>query len=360
MFMEPVTHLLTGAVLARTGFNRRAAYATLAMAIAAELPDLDMVRIWIGPEAGPLTNFEHHRGITHTLVAAPLEALLLTGIFYLGHRLVKRKQTPTKTLAPANWPLLYGGMLLALLSHLLLDWTNNYGLRPFFPFDPHWYAGSFVFIFEPILFLLLLAPLILPSLFALVNSEVGSRKRDFPSPNWAWLALSLIAVLYLYRYNEHTRALALASQTAPAGATRFFASPYLVTPWKWAVITDTPDAYHLSTIDTRTGETDPPRPSDTVYKLSPDLPLLAAKRSTLGRAYLDWSSFPILTEQTDNSDPHHPLAAVTFSDARYLYNVVPTATSNGSVSLSGTVLLDMQAPEGQRVVQTTFGGKPQN
>ena len=34
--MEPVTHFLTGACLARTGFNRRTAYATLAMTLAAE------------------------------------------------------------------------------------------------------------------------------------------------------------------------------------------------------------------------------------------------------------------------------------------------------------------------------------
>ena len=33
--MEPVTHFLTGAVLARAGFNRRTAYATLAMTLAA-------------------------------------------------------------------------------------------------------------------------------------------------------------------------------------------------------------------------------------------------------------------------------------------------------------------------------------
>ena len=33
--MEPVTHFLTGACLGRTGFNRRTAYATLAMTLAA-------------------------------------------------------------------------------------------------------------------------------------------------------------------------------------------------------------------------------------------------------------------------------------------------------------------------------------
>ena len=55
-----------------------------------------------------------------------------------------------------HWGWLYLTALLAALSHLLLDWTNNYGLRPFFPFNPRWYAGSFVFIAEPVLWALLL------------------------------------------------------------------------------------------------------------------------------------------------------------------------------------------------------------
>ena len=56
--MEPVTHILTGAVLARAGLNRKAAYMTVAMAIAAEFPDIDTV--WSA--LGPVTGFEHHRG----------------------------------------------------------------------------------------------------------------------------------------------------------------------------------------------------------------------------------------------------------------------------------------------------------
>ena len=67
--MEPVTHLMTGACLARAGFNRKAAYATVAMTLAAELPDLDTLWSFDGPIAG----FQHHRGITHTLVGVPFE-----------------------------------------------------------------------------------------------------------------------------------------------------------------------------------------------------------------------------------------------------------------------------------------------
>ncbi|MDP9038654.1 MAG: metal-dependent hydrolase, partial [Acidobacteriota bacterium] len=79
--MEPVTHLLTGACLARAGFNRRAAYATLAMTLAAEMPDLDV--LW--GVRGPVAAFEHHRGITHTLLGLPFEAAVLVGAVWGAH-----------------------------------------------------------------------------------------------------------------------------------------------------------------------------------------------------------------------------------------------------------------------------------
>src|SRR5271163_1662085 len=84
--MEPVTHFLTGACLARAGFNRRTAYATLAMTLAAEAPDLDV--FW--GIRGPVAVLEHHRGITHTFLGAPFIALAVTGFVYLWHRICKK------------------------------------------------------------------------------------------------------------------------------------------------------------------------------------------------------------------------------------------------------------------------------
>ena len=80
--MEPVTHLITGACLARAGFNRKAAYATLAMTLAAEAPDLDT--LWAAD--GPVAAFQHHRGITHTLLGLPFEGLVVLGAVWLVHR----------------------------------------------------------------------------------------------------------------------------------------------------------------------------------------------------------------------------------------------------------------------------------
>src|SRR5438270_8353782 len=84
--MEPVTHFLTGACIGRAGFNRRTAYATLAATLAAEAPDLDVV--W--GFAGPVTGLAHHRGITHTFLAAPFAALAITGVVWLLDQLIRR------------------------------------------------------------------------------------------------------------------------------------------------------------------------------------------------------------------------------------------------------------------------------
>src|SRR5664279_3201198 len=80
--MEPVTHFLAGACLARAGFNRKAAYATLAMTLAAEAPDLDT--LWAVD--GPVATFQHHRGITHTFIGLPFEGLVVIGAVWLLHR----------------------------------------------------------------------------------------------------------------------------------------------------------------------------------------------------------------------------------------------------------------------------------
>src|SRR5580692_8185104 len=126
--MEPITHFMTGACLARAGFNRKAAYATVAMTIAAELPDIDT--LWsIG---GPVAAFQNHRGWTHTFVGLPLEAAAVVGVAWLfhwwRHRSLQGREAATERLkenaAPVRWGLLYGFVLVALLSHLALDWTN--------------------------------------------------------------------------------------------------------------------------------------------------------------------------------------------------------------------------------------------
>jgi inner membrane protein len=242
------------------------------------------------------------------------------------------------------------------LSHLLLDWTNNYGLRPFFPFDPRWFAGSFVFIVEPVMLLLLAMAFIAPALFGLIGSEVGVRKQTFRGRGWAIAALVGIVVMYAVRYTEHGKAIEVATANQPDGTTRVFASPQPLNPFAWSVVSDTPAFYQLSSVDSRLGTVEPPTPSDTLYKPETTLGILAAKRTFVGRIYLDWSQYPVISEAKVNDDPNHPLTEVTFRDARFM-TVMFGRDMRTNSPLTARVLLDMAAPPAGRVVEMKMGDR---
>src|ERR1700748_2351703 len=225
--MEPITHFLTGACLGRSGVNRRTAYATLAMTLAAEAPGLDVLWGLRGPVAG----FAHHRGITHTFLGAPFVALAVTGVVWVWHRF--RKKPPA--VAP-RWMVLWLLCLLAALSHIFLDWTNNYGVRPFFPFNPRWYSLDIAFILEPVIFAALLTALLVPAIFALADRESGASKAVFRGRKWALAAIVIVGIDLGVRAVEHHRALRLVENTrfGDRPMMRAGAEPYPVTPFLWS------------------------------------------------------------------------------------------------------------------------------
>jgi inner membrane protein len=349
--MEPITHLMTGACLARAGFNRKAAYATVAMTLAAEAPDLDV--LW--SIKGPIAAFQHHRGWTHTFLGIPFEAAIVVGVFWLFHRWRSHRSNPGKPpRAPVRWGLLYCFSLIALLSHLLLDWTNNYGLRPFFPFNPHWYAGSFVFIFEPVLFLILLIALVAPSLFGLISSEVGARRPAFRGRGWAIAGLLGMAALWTFRCVQHQKALQLAQTGDYNGASvlRVAADPYPINPFHWQTVVETPQYYQISTADTFTNTTPTMARADIIYKPPTTLATLVAKQTWLGEVYLDWSQYPVVTDTSTDPDG---ITTVTFTDLRFLYNP-PILSSDQKSPLSGAVYVNSD----RRVVRMEMDGHIQH
>lgn len=374
--MEPVTHVLTGAVLARAGFNRRAAYATAAMAIGAEFPDVDTVWSWRGPVSG----FQHHRGITHTFLGFPIEALAIVAGFWLWHRwrTQRRKLDPfaqpghesesytRSPLAPVRWLALYGCTLLALLSHLAWDWTNNYGVRPLFPFDPHWHAGSLVFIVDPLILLVLVSALVLPGLFRLIGSEVGAQVPAFPPKRWSLGASLTIAALVGLRAVEHSRAVELASQqmtniTAEQPESvgsllplAVLASPDLFSPFRWHAAADFGSFLQLEEVDTRRGLVS--LDGDRMDKPAPSPVLQGALRSRLGRVYMDWSRMPAISisEGTGEGGSGAANTVVVFRDPRFMA-AIPLLNRDGMPPLTGTVELDPK----NRVVGESMDGKEQ-
>jgi inner membrane protein len=314
--LEPVTHFLTGACMGRAGLNRKTALATLTLTLAAEAPDLDV----LGRFRGSAFAFAHHRGFTHSFLGIVLMAALVVAFVYLIWRIRGRKLKDPNL--PPRWRLLFLYACLAGLSHILLDFTNNYGVRPFWPFSEKWYSWDIVFIFEPIMFGLLLLGLIAPSLFGLIDKEIGARQRGPRGRFAASVALIAVVLLWAVRDFEHRRAVnALAARTYEgADPARVSAYPSLSNPFHWNGVVETSSFFVLAPVDSLRPEVNPGFAEndklDILYKPEETPITLAAKRSYLGRVYLDWAQYPIT--QTETLQPPQDGYIVHFQDLRFV------------------------------------------
>ena len=359
--MEPVTHFLTGACIGRAGLNRKTAYATLTAVLTSEAADIDV--FW--SLRGPVEGLKHHRGITHTFIAVPVVAGAIVALVALLHFWLERRRKrilaaaklepgapiPLRLQAkPVHWGWLYLTALISALSHLLLDWTNNYGLRPFFPFNPHWYAGSFVFIAEPLLWALMLIALIVPSLLGLVAGEVGARRNPYRGQGWAIFALVGMVALWGFRWAQHRQALALVdnAQVASAPVKRMAAEPYPINPFRWHVILETEDFYQTAEVDTRTGDIDSDPQRDVIYKPQVTAAVEAAKQTLLGQVYLDWGTWALVRDVGQDPiegidppqlPPNRTWTTVEFTDLRFAYSYLGAGRATGRSPLGGWVYI---------------------
>jgi inner membrane protein len=331
--------MLTGACMSRAGLNRKTSLATLTLVLSAEVADVDFFAYF----GGPVFGFAHHRGITHTFLGAPAMAALALGMVWTLNSLLVRWGRPRKT--PPRWGVLYAYACLGALSHILLDFTNSYGVRPFAPFYPRWFSWDIVAIVEPLLLLALLAGLIVPSLFGLIQEEVGARSKGLRGRGGAIFALTCLLVLWGLRDFEHRRAVAALESRLYHGAEplRVSAYPYDTNPFVWYAVVETPETFETMNVDSLTPEVDPQGRARTRYKPEESPASLAAKKSYLGRVYLDWAQYPMFElEQRDSGEVPY---LVRFYDLRYDYPERRSRLLNASVELN----------EHLRVIAAHFG-----
>jgi len=124
-----------------------------ACAVASNFPDLDLLFTHLAP--APLGYLLHHRGHTHTLLYLLPQALLLLAMLWAmwpnARQLLRESRDARRGLGIA----LAAGFLL----HLGMDFMNNYGVHPFYPFSGTWYFGDMVFIIEPVFWVAFGVPL---------------------------------------------------------------------------------------------------------------------------------------------------------------------------------------------------------
>jgi inner membrane protein len=145
------------------------------LVVGSNLPDADLLYTSFG--GGPLSYVLQHRGYTHTLVGALAGAALLwcACSLWLRYRHLRASVLEQTWIAAAG--------VTGVLLHLAMDYTNSYGVHPFWPFYNGWVYGDSVFILEPLLWLAA-APLVF-----LLESELA---RVLVA-----LALGLIAIAVL-------------------------------------------------------------------------------------------------------------------------------------------------------------------
>lgn len=280
--MDNLTHTLTAVAISQTGLNRKTRFATLTLILAANAPDIDV----LAGLKGSLASLKYHRGISHSFIGITALAVIIWGLVYgVGTRV------RPKAGLPLNSPWLLLAAFLGTSSHLLLDFTNSYGVRPFLPFSGRWYAWDLMFIFDPLLLTLLIVGLGLPWLLRLVSEEVGAR-RPLMVPG-AIFCLGAMVAIWGIRDFAHRRALSILDSHTYSDEVpqRFSALPVAVNPFTWMGVVETETSFYVvgvNALDTNTT----PEDLATFKKPQPSPALAAAMKSSAGKIFLDFARFP--------------------------------------------------------------------
>lgn len=267
--MDNITHSLVGLMMSRAPAERPPRAAVM-MVLAANAPDIDVV----SGLRGSLSYLEWHRSYTHSLAFAPLMAiipLLLVWRFSLRGYLYS---------------------LAAVLSHLLLDWTNVYGIRMLLPFSHRWLRLDQTDVVDPWILALLLLAVAAPALARMVSSEIGSRRSAGPMRGWAWFALIALVCYEGARYTAHRRALAVMGAHLYNGtiAERITATPARENPLRWRGVVEADGFVDILPVDL-SQEFDPSA-GRIEYAAAPDPALDAARRTQPFEVFSRFNQLP--------------------------------------------------------------------
>jgi inner membrane protein len=281
--MDNITHTLTGLAISQAGFNRKTRYATLAIVVGSNLPDIDSVSgFW-----GSVTYLQHHRGITHSILGVLAMGIALAAtIYFLGR---KARTKPSRPPIDGRWLLL--ACCAATGSHLLLDFTNSYGIRPFLPFSARWYAWGIEPIIDPLLWMVLIAGLGIPALFRLITEEVGARKTGFQAG--AVISLCAMVALWGLRDFSHRRALNMLDSISYHDAIpqRAGVFPSFANPFDWTGVVETHQLFYVLPVKVISQGLDL-QDARVYHKSEPSPALEAALETRTARVFMDFARFP--------------------------------------------------------------------
>jgi inner membrane protein len=277
--MDNLTHTAVGLFLSRIGLGRWSPRGTAIVVIAANIPDIDVVTL----AGGPLNYLHYHRYLTHAIAAMPVMALAAVAIVALTGRKKLR------------WIGAFFAALIAVASHLLLDWTNVYGIRLFLPFSARWLRADTTGVIDLWILAVVIIGIAGPFLARLVGSEISSStSRDHHhGRGLAWFALLFILVYNSGRAVLHARAVASLGSHLYGDATplRVAALPDSANPFKWRGIVETADSYVVQQVNLANDSA--VERASFFPKASPDAAIAAARATPPFQDFLRFAQYPL-------------------------------------------------------------------
>jgi inner membrane protein len=317
--MDNIAHTLVGVALGEAGLKKRSGFGMAALAIGANLPDLDVLAIPFG------ANLTFRRGWTHGPVAWLVLPFALTAVLVAWDRVQARHGRRPSRRAPVRAGPLLLLALIGVLSHPALDWLNSYGIRLLMPFSERWFYGDSIFIVDPWIWLVLATGVWLarraPRRGAAGDAWAGeAREGDARGGDarggdaFAAGALLLVAAYIGAMIGGTTAARRMvhdhAMQAEGIAPRRMVAGPVPLVPWRRELILDMGDRYRTGSLDFLA----PPAVSlDPGWVMKEDGAAVEAARTRRDvRDFLYWSRFPVFTVE-----PRGDSALVTVGDMRF-------------------------------------------
>lgn len=317
--MDNLTHTLVGLALSRAGLNRHSPRASWTLALAANAPDVDV----LAALAGPAAYLDAHRHLTHSLALVPVMALLAPAVLRAAWR------------KPLDWKACYWLSAAGVLSHLLLDWLNLYGIRLLLPFSGTWLRLDLTPVVDPWMLAVLVLASAGPPLSRLVGSEIGEKRGD----RRAGRSLARFALAFLVLYTGgravlHARAIELLESHLYRGEPprRTAALPDPINPFRWRGLVDAGGFYSVHAIDLN-GRFDPlagqifskESGGDAVRRAAETLPF---------RSFLRFNQYPVWSIEAGGG---HGEVKVRLVDLRFGTPRAPGFTATATVAPDGRV-----------------------
>jgi membrane-bound metal-dependent hydrolase YbcI (DUF457 family) len=337
--MDNVTHTLFALTLARTPLARAGRGTAVALVLASNAPDADIVAT-IG---GAPSYLIWHRGPTHGPLGIVGLGLAVAALVWIARRAFGRDRDEA---LDAPFAMLVPIAAIGVLCHVLMDLPTSYGTRFLSPFDWHWFAVDWMPIVDFYLLFTLAAGLLFGG-----SSTVGRRRN-------AAIVLALMATNYGVRAAAHQQALALAprlfgpllpQRCDPAAAAGWLdawprtvsatphtgtrclvelvAMPTFLSPFRWRVIARLSNAYEVhdvNLLDARFRR--PPADAEVLWRTTlrfPNVwtpPVWTAASTKPGRTFLGFSRLPAVRTTVDQAGT----TTVRWTDLRFIDATPPS------------------------------------